>query len=86
MKQPIRRSRMLGWDRNPLLRRNDRVEAGMVAGLIIVFLIAAPVLVAVAGHWTSTAGTRQRAEMTWRQVPASPSPRCLSYAFVRPYC
>jgi len=59
----------------------------MVAGLIIVFLIAAPVLVAVAGHWTSTAGTRQqRAEMTWRQVPASPGPRCLSYAFVRPYC
>jgi len=43
----------------------------MVAGLIMVFLIAAPVLVAAAGHWTSTAGTRQqRAEMTWRQVPA----------------
>jgi hypothetical protein len=72
MKQPVRRSRMLGWDRNPLRRRVDRVEAGMVAGLILVFLITAPVLVAVAGHWVRTAGIRQqRAEASWRQVPAT---------------
>jgi hypothetical protein len=72
MKQPVRRSRMLGWDRNPLRRRIDRVEAGMVAGLILVFLITAPVLVAVTGHWTRTAGIRQqRAEANWRQVPAT---------------
>ena len=50
MKRPVRRSRMLGWDRNPLRRRIDRVEAGMVAGLILVFLVVAPVLVAVAGE------------------------------------
>jgi hypothetical protein len=63
---------MLGWDRNPLRRRTDRVEAGMVAGLILVFLITAPVLVAVAGHWIDTAGIRQqRAEASWRQVPAT---------------
>ncbi len=42
----MRRSRMLGWDRNPLRRRIDRVEAAMVAGLIAVFLISAPVLAA----------------------------------------
>ncbi len=72
MKQPMRRSRMLGWDGNPLRRRNDRLEAGMVAGLIVVFLIAAPMLAAVAGHWTRIAGTQQqRAEMTWRQVTAT---------------
>jgi hypothetical protein len=72
MKQPVRRSRMLGWDRNPLRRRIDRVEAGMVAGLILVFLITAPVLVAVAGHGIRIAGIRQqRAEASWRLVPAT---------------
>ena len=81
MKQPVRRSRMLGWDRNPLRRRIDRVEAGMVAALILVFLITAPVLVAVAGHGIRTAGIRQqRAEASWRLVPATlqhsaPAPR-----------
>ena len=46
MIQRIRRSRMFGWDRNPLRRRIDRVEAGTLAGLILVFLIGAPMLVA----------------------------------------
>lgn len=68
----MRRSRMLGWDRNPLRRRIDRVEAAMVAGLIAVFLIAAPVLAAAAGHWTSSASMQQqRAEAAWRVVPAT---------------
>jgi hypothetical protein len=72
MKQPVRRSRMLGWDSNPLRRRIDRVEAGMIAGLILVFVITAPVLVAVAGHGIRTAGIRQqRAEAGWRLVPAT---------------
>lgn len=35
---------MLGWDRNPLRRRIDRAEAGLAAGLILVFLITAAVL------------------------------------------
>jgi hypothetical protein len=70
--QRIRRSRMLGWDRNPLRRRTDRVEAGMIAGLIVIFLIAAPALAAAAGHWTRAVGIRQqRAEETWRRVPAT---------------
>ena len=72
MKQPIRRSRMFGWERNPLRRRNDRVEGGMIAGLILLFLIAAPVLATATGNWTRTAGIRQeRTEATWRQVLAT---------------
>jgi len=63
---------MLGWDRNPLRRRIDRVEAAMVAGLIAVFLISAPVLAAVAGHWIGSSSLQeQRAEAGWRLVPAT---------------
>lgn len=63
---------MLGWDRNPLRRRIDRVEAVMIAGLIAVFLISAAALAAVAGHWVGSAGIRQeRAEAAWRLVPAT---------------
>jgi hypothetical protein len=63
---------MLGWERNPLRRRIDRVEAAIVAGLIAVFMIFAPVLAAVAGHWIGSAGMReQRAEVASRLVPAT---------------
>jgi hypothetical protein len=63
---------MLGWDGNPLRRRIDRVEAAMVAGLIAVFLISAPMLAAAAGHLIGSAGMReQRAEVAWRLVPAT---------------
>jgi hypothetical protein len=63
---------MLGWDRNPLRRRIDRVEAAMITGLIVVFLIAGPVLAVAAGHWIGSAGVReQRAEVAWRPVPAT---------------
>ncbi len=72
MFQGIRRSRMFGWDGNPLRRRTDRLEAGMLAGLIMVFLIGAPILVAVAGHLAQAAGMRAlRAEATWTQVSAT---------------
>ena len=72
MIERMRRSRMLGWDRNPLRRRIDRVEAAMVAGVIAVFLIAAPVLAAVAGQWIGFAGIQQqRAEAAWRLVPVT---------------
>ena len=63
---------MLGWDHNPLRRRIDRVEAAMIAGLIAVFLISAPILAAVAGHWIGAASMQQRrAEAGWRLVPAT---------------
>jgi hypothetical protein len=69
--QRIYRSRMFGWDGNPLRRRSDRVEAVMVTGLIVVFLAAAPVLAVVTGHWTWAAGVRHRPAAAWRQVPAT---------------
>jgi hypothetical protein len=72
MSQRMRRSRMFGWDGNPVRRRIDRLEGYMVAGLIGVFLISAPVLAAVAGHLTSIAVARQEyAKAGWRQVPAT---------------
>lgn len=75
MYQRMRRSRMFGWDGNPLRRRSDRAEGAMVAGLIVLFLAVAPVLTAVAGHWTSATGTRQQqAEMAWRRVSAVVQP------------
>ena len=74
MFQRIHRSRMFGWDRNPLRRRIDRVEAVMVTGLIVVFLAAAPVLTVVTGHWTRAAGVRHRPAAAWRQVPATVQP------------
>ena len=44
----------------------------MVAGLIAVFLIFAPLLATAAGHWIGSAGMReQRAEVAWRLVPAT---------------
>jgi hypothetical protein len=72
MIQRIRRSRLFGWDRNPLRRRIDRVEAGMLAGLITAFLIGAPFLVAGAGHLARAAGLRAlRTQATWSQVSAT---------------
>lgn len=72
MIQRIRRSRMFGWERNPLRRRIDRVEAGVLAGLTMVFLIGAPVLVAGAGHLARAAGLRAlRTQATWSQVSAT---------------
>jgi hypothetical protein len=62
---------MFGWDRNPVRRRSDRVEAAMIAALIVVFLAAAPLVAAVAGRWSESAGLREQlAEASWRQVPA----------------
>ena len=72
MIQRIRRSRMFGWDRNPLRRRVDRGEAGILAALIILLLVGAPILVPVAGHWARAMGEQTlRAQATWSQVPAT---------------
>ncbi len=63
---------MFGWDGNPLRRRIDRLEGTMVATLIVVFLVAAPALTGMAGHWARNAGLRQQhAELAWRLVPAT---------------
>jgi len=62
---------MLGWEPTPLRRQTDRVEGGVLAAWILVFLITTPLLVALAGHRTRGAGVRQqRSEAAWRRVPA----------------
>jgi hypothetical protein len=69
--QRLRRSRMFGWDGNPVRRRIDRLEGRMFSVLVAIFLITAPVAAAVAEHWANGAGVRlEHEERAWRQVPA----------------
>ena len=65
-------ARGLWPDRNPLRCTLDRVEAAVVVGLVVVFLVGAPLAGLAAGHavyriWSRTAHAEQAA---WRQVPA----------------
>jgi Protein of unknown function (DUF3592) len=73
MNRAMRRlARRLGWDRNPLRRPADRMEAAVVTGLLAGFLLAAPVLGVIAGRLADHAALReQQIERTWRQVPAT---------------
>ena len=64
---------MRGWrpDRNPLRRRSDRAESAVLAMLFVVFLAAAPFVSEACGASVhATAGQVQRAQRTWRRVPA----------------
>lgn len=73
--QRLRRSRVLGWERNPVRRRIDRIEASMLALLVVLFLVGAPVLAGVAGRGIRAAGLReQHAESSWRPVWAIVQP------------
>jgi hypothetical protein len=64
-------ARRLGLDHNPLRRRSDVIEAWLLPGVIAAFLILGPVLGGLVGlrvHADNAAA--QRAEQTWRRVPA----------------
>ena len=64
-------ARKLGLDGNPLRRRTDKIAAWAAALLVAVFLIGAPLLSVAAAGWAGRAGAAdQRAERSWRQVPA----------------
>lgn len=66
-----RLARRLGLDANPLRRRTDRIAACLGAGLIVVFLAAAPLLVLVTIGWAGHSGTaEQRAQSGWHEVSA----------------
>lgn len=70
MSQPL--ARALGLDRNPLRRRIDRVQRGLFIVLTVLFLVAAPLLATVAGHWTRAAGIRGLdTERAWVMAPRS---------------
>ena len=58
-------------DHNPLRRRLDRIEAAVVGGLVVAFLVGAPVaaLMARSLAWHGASHTAS-AERSWRQVPA----------------
>ncbi len=79
-------ARKLGLGGNPLRRRTDKIEARVAALLLAVFLIGAPLLSVAAIGWAGHAGAAgQRAERSWRQVPAvllqaAPVPVPASYA------
>ena len=74
MKRRLQRvARMvLGREHNPLLRQVDRIEAAIMAGLVVAFLAAAPLVSIYAGRLADAQGLReQRAEQSWRQEPAT---------------
>lgn len=56
---------------NPLQRRVDRIESAILAGLVVAFLAAAPLLCIVAVRMAGAAAIRERqAESGWHAVPA----------------
>jgi hypothetical protein len=66
-------ARALWPDQNPLRRPGDRFEAAILAGLLVLFLIGAPLAALAGWQWAAGAGTR--AELAQRsgryQVPAT---------------
>jgi hypothetical protein len=65
-------ARGLWPDRNPLRRSSDRAEAGMVAILIMAFLVGAPLIVLFVWRLTlnATFTTVAARHVGWREVPA----------------
>jgi len=61
----------LGLDANPLRRRTDKIATLLAALLLLVFLAGAPLLAIAAYGWAGRVGAaEQRAERSWREVPA----------------
>jgi hypothetical protein len=64
-------NRTPGCERNPLRRRVDDVETAIMTGLVVLFLVAAPLLGILTGRLADAAGIReQRAEQAWHPVQA----------------
>jgi hypothetical protein len=56
---------------NSLQRHVDRIESAILAGLVVAFLVAAPLLCIVAVQVAGAAAVRERqAESAWQPVPA----------------
>jgi hypothetical protein len=61
----------LGLDGNSLRRRTDRIAALATVGLLVVFLVAAPIAAIFAGHWAYRWSTSQQQDQrSWREVTA----------------
>jgi len=66
-----RRVGALSLGGNPLRRQVDRIEAGVFAGLLVAFLIGAPLLAVAASHWEHGAAVaEQRAQRSVHLVTA----------------
>lgn len=64
-------NRTRGCARNPLRRRIDDIDTAIMVGLVVLFVLAAPLLSLLTGRMADAAGVReQRAERTWHQVRA----------------
>jgi hypothetical protein len=64
-------NRTRGCARSPLRRRVDDVEAAILTGIVVLFLIAAPLLSIMTGRLADSAGLReQSAERAWHPVQA----------------
>ncbi len=72
MCRAARLARGLWPDANPLRRFSDRAEAGLLALLVIAFLVGAPLFALIAWRLTlgATFTTVQAQHAGWRQVPA----------------
>jgi hypothetical protein len=58
-------------EHSPLQRHIDRIESAIVTGLVVAFLVAAPLLCIVAVQVAGAAAVRERqAESAWQPVPA----------------
>jgi hypothetical protein len=66
-----RLARKLGLDANPLRRRIDKIATWLVAQFMVVVLVGVPLFAVAAFTWAARAGAaEQRAERSWREVPA----------------
>jgi hypothetical protein len=71
MKRARRLVARLGLDGNSLRRRTDRIAAFATVGLLVVFLVAAPIVAIVVGHWAYRwSMSQQQDQRSWRQVTA----------------
>lgn len=67
----MRLRRRLGWDRNPLRRRADRIDAWLVPATFVVFLALIPVVMAVTSMLVrADSAATLRAQSSWRPVQA----------------
>jgi hypothetical protein len=70
-RRACRLGRWLGLDGNPLRRRTDKVATWLMVQFLVVILIGVPLFGFAVFAWASRAGAaQQRAERSWREVPA----------------
>jgi hypothetical protein len=64
--------RRLGWDRNPMRRATDRIQALLRAVVLAMLVVGGPIATVYAGHaaYASAARTARAQATAWHRVPA----------------